>query len=183
MSWSNFKLALLPAMQSYAYGNSMSAFANSFTLAYDSAIRAGGETISRVPIATANVSGMQTLLESLLTQTQRSNGPNLLQIIGPAIVTYWTGATLLPLPPILPPPGAIKSVSTTQAIVINPGQWSPIDVLPNNNSNLFLDTFITSARIHLSTISGTYFVTAAYPSPTGAIIAPGVVPWSGYVVP
>jgi hypothetical protein len=183
MSWTNFKSSLLPAMQAHSYGRSLSGFASSFTLAYDAAIRAGGETISKVPIATANTAGMQSSLEALLTQTQKSNRPNFLQIVGPAIITYWTGATLLPIPPIPPPPGAIKSIATTQAIVINPGQWTPIDIPPNNDSNLFLDAFITAARIHLSTLTGMYFVSALYPAPPATIVAPGVVPWTGYIVP
>ena len=183
MSWSTFKSNLLPAMQSHSYGRSFETFAASFTLSYDLAVRLGGETISKVPIAAGNPSGMQSTLTNLLRQTQNSSSPNLLQIVGPAIITYWSGATLLPIPPIIPPPGAIASVATTQAPVINPGTWTPIDVPPNNDSNLFLDAFITSAKIHLSTISGMYFVMATYPSPTGAIVAPGIVPWTGYVIP
>lgn len=183
MSWGTFKSSLLPSMQSHAYGSNFESFAASFAFAYDSAVRAGGETVSKVPIAVGNLSGMQSLLTSLLRQTQQSRQPNLLQIIGPAIVTYWTGATLMPIPPIIPPPGAIASVATTSAIVISPGSWTPIDVPPNNDSSIFLDAFINSAKIHLSTLTGMYFVMATYPSPTGAIVAPGVVPWNGYIIP
>jgi hypothetical protein len=183
MSWATFKSSLLPSMQSHTYGRSFQSFANAFTLAYDSAIRGGGETVSRIPISTGNTAGMQSTLNGLLQQTQMSRSPNLLQIIGPAIITYWTGATLMPIPPIIPPPGAIASVATLQAPVISPGSWSPLDIPPNNNSNLFLDAFITSAKIHLSTLNGMYFVSATYPAPTGVIIAPGIVPWTGYIVP
>lgn len=181
MSWSTFKSSLLPAMKSHSYGNSMSQFANAFTIAYDATIRVGGETVSRVPVAKTNVSGMRSTLTSLLQQTQRARNPNLLQVIGPAVITYWTGATLLPIPPIIPPAGAIASIATTQAIVINPGTWSPIDVPPNNDSEIFLNAFISAAQIHLSTLSGMYFVIAQYPPP--APPAPGVVPWTGYIVP
>jgi len=183
MSWNTFKSSLLPSMQSHSYGRNFQAFANAFVLAYDSTIRAGGETVSKIPIASGNTSGMKSTLIGLLQQTQSSRSPNLLQIIGPAVITYWSGASLLPIPPIIPPPGAIASVATTQAPIISPGTWSPIDVPPNNDSNVFLNAFIASANIHLSTINGMYFVMATYPSPTGAIVAPGVVPWTGYVVP
>jgi hypothetical protein len=183
MSWNAFKSALLPAMQSHSYGRSFENFGQAFTFAYDSTVRLGGETVSKVPIAQGNSSAMQMQLISLLRQTQQSNSPNLLQIIGPAIITYWTGASLMPIPPIIPPPGAIASIATNQAPVINPGTWSPIDVPPNNDSNVFLDAFIASAKIHLSTLSGIYFVSATYPAPTGAIVGPGVVPWTGYIIP
>ncbi len=181
MSWSVFKATLLPAMQSQAFGNNMAGFAKSFALAYDTAIKAGKETVSPIPLMKGNVTAMEAQIVGLLSQTQQSNSLTLLDIIGAAVITYWTGGLMMPIPPIIPPPGAIKSIALTQGLVLNPGVWTPIPVLPNNNPSVFLDTFINAAKIHLSTVSGLYIVLAQYPPP--APPAPGVIPWSGYIVP
>ena len=181
MSWSAFKATLLPAMQSHAFGNNMAGFAKAFTLAYDTAIKSGKETISPIPLMKGNTSGMEAMILALLTQTQKSNSVTLFDVIGPAIITYWTGGLMMPIPPIIPPAGAIKSIALTQGIVLNPGTWTPIPVPANNNSSIFLDAFIAAARIHLTTVSGLYIVLAQYPPP--APPAPGVIPWSGYIVP
>lgn len=181
MSWSAFKSTLLPAMQSHAFGNNMAGFAKTFTLAYDTAIKAGKETVSPIPLMKGNTSAMEAQLILFLSQTQKSNSTTLLDVIGPAIISYWTGGLLMPIPPIIPPPGAIKSIALTQGLVLNPGSWTPIPVPPSNNSSIFLDAFITAAKIHLSTVSGLYIVLAQYPPP--APPAPGVIPWVGYIVP
>lgn len=181
MSWSTFKSTILPLMQSNAFGNNIAGFAKTFTLAYDIAVKSGKETISPIPLMKGNTSAMEAQIIALMTQTQRSNSVTLLDIIGPAIITYWTGGIMMPIPPIVPPPGAIKSIALTQGIVLNPGTWTPIPVPPNNNPSTFLDAFITSAKIHLTTISGMYVVLAQYPPP--APPAPGVIPWVGYQIP
>jgi hypothetical protein len=65
-------------------------------------------------------------------------------------------------------------------LVISTGKWTPLPVLPNTNSNTFLDAFINSANIHLSTLSGIFTVLAQYPPP--APPATGIVNWTGYKV-
>ena len=91
MSWSVFKATLLPAMQSQAFGNNMAGFAKSFALAYDTAIKAGKETVSPIPLMKGNVTAMEAQIVGLLSQTQQSNSLTLLDVIGPAVITYWTG--------------------------------------------------------------------------------------------
>lgn len=181
MSWNTFKSTLLPTMQSNLFGNNISGFAKTFTTAYDVAIKSGKETISPIPLFKGNASVMESQLVAFLTQTQTSRALTLLDIIGPAIISYWTGGLMMPLPPIPPAPGAIKNITLTQGIVLNPGTWTPFPVPPNNNPSVFLDAFITSAKLHLTTVSGLYVVLAQYPPP--APPAPGVLPWVGYVVP
>ena len=181
MSWTIFKSTLLPAMQSHAFGNNIAGFAKTFTLAYDTAVKAGKEMISPIPVMKGNTAAMEAQIVTLLSQTQKSNSLTLLEVIGPAIISYWTGALMASIPPLPPAPGAIKNISLTQGLVLNPGVWTPIPVPPNNNPSIFLDAFISSAKIHLMTVSGLYIVLAQYPPP--APPAPGVLPWSGYVVP
>jgi hypothetical protein len=181
MSWTTFKSTLLPAMQSNLFGNNINGFAKAFTTAYDIAIKSGKETINPIPLLKGNPAAMEAQLISFLTQTQMSKSLTLLDVIGPAIISYWAGGTMAPIPPLIPAPGAIANIVLTQGTVLNPGTWSPIPVPPNNDSSVFLNAFITAAKIHLSTVSGLYVVLAQYPPP--APPAPGVLPWSGYVVP
>ena len=84
-------------------------------------------------------------------------------------------------PPMIPAPGSIKNIVTTTGIVLKPGNWTSTKVPPNNNPEQFLNSFINSAKIHLTTVSGIYSVIAQYPPP--APPAPGIVNWTGYKVP
>lgn len=181
MSWSIFKSTILTQMESNAFGNNIDGFAKAFTLAYDTAVKSGKEIVNPIPIARGNTIVMEEQLKLLLKQTQLSKSTTLLQIIGPCIIAYWTGATMQPIPPIIPAPGAIKNIALINGVVLNPGVWTPIVVPPNNNSSIFLNAFIASAKIHLTTVSGLYTVLAQYPPP--APPAPGVLNWTGYLIP
>ena len=181
MSWSVFKSTLLPAMQSYAYGSDMSAFSKAFTTSYDLAIKSGGDIVNGIPLISGNKQLMEATLTSLLLQTQLSKTTTLLDVIGPAVIAYWAGAKLSLFPsPSIPAIGAIKNISTTTAIVLSPGNWTPLPAIPNNDINMFLDTFIQSATLHLMTVSGIFLVIAQYPPP--APPAPAIINWSGYTI-
>ena len=182
MSWSTFKSTLLPVMQNNTYGADLEKFGAAFTLAYDAAIKSGGDTINHVPLINGNKLLMQQTLVNLLKQTQKAKVLTFLEVVGPAVMAYWVGAKLSNVPPpLIPAPGAIKNISTTNAIVLNPGMWTINKVAPNNNPEQFLNAFIMSAKSHLMSVSGIFVVTAQYP-PFGSP-APGVLPWSGYTVP
>ena len=73
MAWSTFKSIMLPAMQSYTFGNSLENFAKQLTSAYDISIKTGRTTITNIPLATGNTAGMESTLISLLTSTKFSN--------------------------------------------------------------------------------------------------------------
>jgi len=181
MSWSTFKGTMLPAMQSLAYGRNSAGFAKSFTLAYDTAIKLGGKTlVTNIPIMRGNTTIMETTLNSLISTVSLSKSTTLLDVIGPAVISYWTGAILMIIPPLLPAPGSIANISVTSAIVLNPGTWTSFPVPANNNSMVFLNAFISSAKLHLTTISGMHFMISQYPPP--APPAPSILPWSGYNV-
>jgi hypothetical protein len=182
MSWSTFKSILLPAMQSNAYGNDINGFAKTFTMAYDTAVKGGGDTINKIPIMKGNTELMENMLVMLLTQTQLSTTTTFLEVVGPAILAYWGGSQLALIPtPIIPAIGSIKNISTINASVLSPGSWQSIPVIPNNNTSIFLDAFIMAAKVHLSTVSGIFSVIAQYPFP--APPAPGIINWNGYYIP
>jgi hypothetical protein len=181
MSWATFKSTLLTQMQSGMFGNNMDAFAKAFTMAYDMSVKTGGDSISRIPMIKGNTTLMEQNLKLFLNQTQKSDSLTLLDVIGPAIISYWGGGMMANFPPpLIPAPGALQNIVTVQGMVISPGVWNPIVVQPNSDSQQFLDMFINSAKLHLTTISGMFVVTAQYPPP--APPAPGVVMWNGYTI-
>lgn len=181
MSWNTFKSTLLPTMQSNVYGNNIAGFSKLFTTSYDIVIKTGFDSLNKVPLAKGNTILMESTLTSLLLQTQLSTTLTFLDVVGPAIIGYWVGAELSHFPPpMIPAIGTIKNISTLSAIVLSPGVWTPLPVVPNNNSSIFLDAFISSAKIHLTTVSGIFSVIGQYPPPAPA--APAILPWSGYNV-
>jgi hypothetical protein len=184
MPWSKFKDTILNQMNANASGGSgdLDAFAKLFAETYDAAIKSGKDMINPIPIGKGNVDKMQEVLSALLKQTQKSTGLTLLDVVGPAVIVYWTGARMQSaIPPNIPAPGSIKNIVTITGLVLNPGVWTPLPVPPNNNTSIFLDAFINAAKIHLTTVSGLYVVLAQYPPP--APPAAGIVNWSGYKVP
>ena len=181
MSWGTFKSTLLPQMQNNSY-KSISEFAKAFTFAYDVAVKSGTDPLNKVPLLKGNPILMQESIIQFLEQTQKAKVLTFLEVVGPAVIIYWIGAKMSPFPPpMIPAPGAIKNLVTTSGLVLSPGSWTPIKVPPNNNPEQFLNAFINSAKIHLTTVSGIYSVLAQYPPP--APPAPGVIKWSGYKIP
>jgi hypothetical protein len=183
-AWSSFKQTLKLQMESFSYGNDSSAFAKAFTQAYDTAIKQGGDTLNQIPLLVGNTTAMEQTLAACLLEIQLSSNKTLLDIIGRAIIAYWSGQSLLQgPPPIIPAIGTISNITNNQSIVLNagtPGDWTVIPVPPSKSSDQFLNSFVTSAKLHLSTVSGFFIVTAQYPPP--APPAPGIVNWSGYTV-
>lgn len=180
MSWSSFKSNLESGMKSGLYNKSLEGFAKAFTINYDITIKSGREPINSIPVFKGNVQAMEAQLISIMRQIQSSKTTTLLEVIGPSIITYWTGAKMLQIPPIIPAPGALKNIVMIDGSVLDPGVWTPTKVPPNNNPSIFLNAFINCAKLHLSTVKGTYTVLAQYPPPTPP--APGVLPWSSYLV-
>jgi hypothetical protein len=179
MSWSSFKSTMSSPMKSWAYGKNMDGFAALFATAYDTSIKTGRSTVTSIPIMRGNKSAMESALKGYLNSTQKSNSTTLLQVIGPAVIAYWSGAMLMQIPPSIPCPGSIVNTSVTAAPVLSPGSWSPITVPPNNDPMIFLNAFCAAATIHLTTVSGLHNCICLYPGspPTPG---PGVLPWTGY---
>lgn len=180
MSWTNFKNRILLNMQTNAFGKDIDGFAKEFTSAYDIAIKSGFDIIHNVSVVKGNTDLMETTLIGLMKQTQLSKNKSLLEVIGPAIISYWIDVEFSKIPPVIPAIGAIKNLVGIDGYVISTGQWTPLPVLPNNDSNIFLDSFINSAKLHLSTLSGIYVVLAQYTPPTPP--APAIINWTGYNV-
>jgi hypothetical protein len=159
-------------------------FAYNLTNEYDKLVTNAGKTlIGGVGLQSGNFSVMQSLLFTLLGKTESDINGDLLRDIGPSVQSYWLGARLKRFPPpTIPCIGAVQNISTTTAINLFPGVWTPIIVPPLFESvSPFLLNFIISANLHLLTISGLFVCNCAYPPP--APPAPGVLPYVGYFVP
>ncbi len=180
MPWSLFESSMEQLMSNHVYGTDMDGWAKQFTNNYNMAIMTGGDLISNIKVLKGNTTGMESILKLKLKSVQPSTTITLLDVIGPAIQMYWTGATMqLFPPPKIPAPGALKNTATLQGLVTNPGVWTPLPVQPNTNSKIFISAFKSAATAHLMTISGQFIVTAIYP-PNVPLI--GIVPWVGYKV-
>ena len=182
MPWSSFKSSMASVMSNWTFGNSMAGWAAKLTTEYDMAVKSGKTNVTGIPLQQGQKSAMQSLLISELATQQLSKSKTLLDICGPAVVAYWTGAKIMPIPPGIPCPGTITNVSVIVAPVTNPGHWTSIPNLPCNNVNIWLDEFIMCAKLHMLTVSGLHNCISLYP---GAPPPPGpcTEPWSGYTVP
>ena len=180
MSWNRFKQELLPQMNGLQFGRDSKRFARAITRSYDSTIKSGNSNLTMIPLSKGNTKGMEDTIVQLLQSTTFSKNKTLLDVIGPAVLQYWSGASLFLLPPLLPAPKTIKNILVTSAPILSVGKWTKIPVGPNVNSEIFLNAFIQSAKIHLTTIKGTHFCISQYPPP--APPAPAVLPFVGYYV-
>lgn len=157
-------------------------FAQSLAEEYDKVVKSGFTLIggNGTSVLRGNKELMQANLIRILSSTKLDKNGDLLRDIGPAIQTYWVGATLSKSPPTVPTPGAIKNIITVEGLVIFPGVWTPISIPPMNSVSPWLLNFILSASLHLLTLSGLFITTSQYPPPMPP--APGVLPWVGYFV-
>ena len=182
MPWGSFKSAMAGVMSNWTYGQSMEGWAAKLTSEYDKAVKSGKSNGTSIPLQMGQTGAMQGLLVSELHSQQQSKTKTLIDICGPAVVAYWTGAMLQSIPPGPPCPGTLSNVSVIVAPVTSPGSWSPIPNLPCNDVNIWLDEFISCAKSHMLTTAGIHNEISLYPGspPTPA---PCVQSWSGYTVP
>ena len=192
MSWGIFASNMKRYMVNQA-GITMNTFAKKLTTEYDACIRRGIQGINLCSIQKGNTELMESLVLIALTKclSIRSK-PNqlittspILKELGNAVKGYWTGATLNPFPiPPIPAPGSIQNIVVSQNICVNPGSWIvQFELPPVGSPNFFINSFILVAQIHLITLKGMIYTTSLYPSAPSPIPGPGVINWSGYVVP
>jgi len=182
MPWGSFKSAMAGVMSNHTFGNSMEGWAAKLTSEYDMAVKTGKTNVTGIVLSKGQNSAMQGLLISELHSQQQSKTKTLIEICGPAIIAYWTGASISLIPPAIPCIPTILNVSVVGAPVTNAGSWTPIPNAPCNNVNIWLDEFILCAKQHMLTVSGLHNTISLYPG-SPPFPAPCVQPWSGYTVP
>lgn len=171
INWSTFKDNLKSYFSSYIATDSSTA-AEYIALQYDLAMKQGGD----IPYGNFVVNGNRDLMTTLLKSAfntgygVKSGTYNSLDAISKALVGYWVGATLSFA---IPPPGSIGIVQNT---VLNTGNATGIVTPPTNEFDTWINMFITMARLHLLSISGTTI--AIVSTPAGPVPTP--FPWQGY---
>lgn len=185
MSWSLFKTNIKRRWDRPDTINNIDEVAELWANEYDAAIKRGRDSLHFVTIQQGNKSGMQSLFRLGLQMGRLSSSPsfNLVNEFGKGVITYWTGATLQLAPiPAIPAPGSIQNIAVTSNLVTLPGTWTPAPPIPpSSTTDVFIDVFITTATIHLTTVQGIVNTISLYPG-APPVPGPGVLPWSGYTV-
>ena len=192
MSWGLFASNMKRYMANPIGVASLQVFAKKLTMEYDACIRRGIQGINLCSIQKGNTQLMEALTIVALLKCFALQKPGkplptspILKELGNAVKGYWTGATLNPFPiPPIPAPGAIQNIVVTNNLCINPGTWIvQFELPPVESPNFFINSFILVSQIHLLTLKGMIYTTSMYPAAPSPVPAPGVINWSGYVVP
>lgn len=185
MSWGLFKIGMKSRMQ-FSDFKSVEDFADLFVNQYDLCIKRGRDNVTLNSVIKGNTELMKsTLINVLYSNTQKTTNESYftnISDIGKAVIVYWTGVELGKIPPLIPAPGTIANVSVTSNSVINPGKW-PVQITPviaSTTPDMFLNTFVMYASLHLQSISGICNTISQYPPP--AATGPAVLPWQGYTI-
>lgn len=166
-------------------------FAKQFTQAYNNTMLLGTVTTRgfgglNLPVQKGNVELMEKMmiLASSIALTKSETGQHsFLKDIGQSIIGYWSGATLVQIPPQIPAIGSFQNISLTSGVCSNPGQWpnTPSEQ-PTTASENFIDLFISYAQIHLTTLQFSCTTTSLYPGFPLVPPSPGFINLVGYMI-
>jgi LAS superfamily LD-carboxypeptidase LdcB len=184
MSWSQFKDEVGSRMKEANWKTS-DEWAKFFTKKYDECIKRGTDLSGKNPVLKGNTELMeQTLINAgniaLAAKTPAFYG-TYLNLIGQAVIGYWSTATLQKMStPLIPAPGTILNLQVTNNYCTNPGKFIGTPTPPTKEVDSFLSSFISAATIHLTTISGTTELISQYIPPLP--IGPAIATWTGYKI-
>jgi|SaaInlV_125m_DNA_1040241.scaffolds.fasta_scaffold00496_8 hypothetical protein len=186
MSFNTFKANMENYMTNQGGIGAFTDFAKKITQEYNMCILRGFQDTNMIPLSAGNTAGMEALVViACATALSKSDGLHTFaDDIGKGVVAFWTGATLtVGIPPIIPATGAIQNITTTAAVCMNPGAWSPIGPLSNTNeTSTFLSLLAAGMQTHLTTTVFMYSTISIYPGAPPPV-APGVLIHPAYLVP
>lgn len=191
MAFDSFKTIMKSYMDNPNGVKSKEDFAKQFTQAYNNSILLGSVVTkgfggSPLPLQKGNVQLMETMMilacSNAFTKSQTGQH-SWLTDIGKAVVGYWSGATLVQIPPQIPAVGSFQNIALNSGIVSNPGKWpdTPPEQ-PTDSSENFLDLFISYAQIHLTTVQFSCTTLSLYPGFPLIPALPGFINLTGYQV-
>jgi hypothetical protein len=185
MSWAQFENDVVNKMEANGL-KSPEEFAKFFAKKYDECIKSGVDLVTKNKIQKSGVALMEELIKLTLISAGAATTTGVYDTyfnsFGNSVIAYWTGATLeTTLTPLQPAYGSNYNIGVTTNTVTFPGTWPQAAVPPMKNPKIFVKTFITFAKIHLSTISGFCQTTSAFTIYN--IILSGYLVWQGYKVP
>lgn len=155
---------------------------------YDAAVKRGKDFINLESVQTGNVEIMKTLFRAALLKgltTPPGVDFSLVNEFGNGVKAYWAGAQMNPFPiPLIPAPGSIQNIQVNSNIVTNVGTW-PIypPIKPAQKQIIMVNMFVLAAVVHLFSIGGFIQTTSLYPSAPSPVPAPGIISWTGYLIP
>ncbi len=187
MSWSLFKLNILRQTKP-SRNLDIEQVSTIWSDEYDAAVKRGKDFLNMESVQKGNKTLMKSLFKVALLKGLASppgQDFSLVNEFGNGVRAYWAGAQMNPFPiPLIPAPGSIQNIVVNSNIVSNIGTWPMYPPLkPANKQEMMVNMFILAALIHLFSIGGIIQTTSLYPSAPTPIPAPGVIVWTGYLVP
>ena len=189
MSWSLFKTNVLRKTNPNTNPSlNIDEVANVWAEEYDAAIKRGKDFINFESIEAGNLELMKTIFKvALLKGLATPPGVNfsLPNEFGNGVTAYWVGAQMRPFPiPLIPAPGSIQNIAVNSNVAVTPGTWPLYPPLkPARTREVIVNMFILAAVVHLFSVGGIIQTTSLYPSVPSPIPGPGVISWTGYLVP
>ena len=189
MSWSLFKANILRKTNPNNNPSlNINEVATIWAEEYDACIKRGKDFINLESVQTGNVEIMKTLFRVALLKglaTPPGVDFSLVNEFGNGVKAYWTGAQMNPFPiPLIPSPGSIQNISVTSNIALNPGTWPIYPPLkPARKQETMVNMFILAAVVHLFSVGGIIQTTSLYPSAPTPVPGPGIINWTGYLIP
>ena len=189
MSWSLFKANILRKTNPVSNPSlNINEVATIWAEEYDACVKRGKDFINFESVQSGNLELMKTLFRVALLKgliTPPGVDFSLVNEFGNGVKAYWAGAQMRPFPlPLIPAPGSIQNLAVNSNVVINVGTWPLYPPLkPARKQEMMVNMFILAAVIHLFSIGGIIQTTSLYPSAPSPIPAPGVISWTGYLIP
>lgn len=189
MSWSLFKRNILRKTNPVNNPTlNVNEVATIWAEEYEAVVKRGRDFINLEVIQTGNFEIMRNLFRAALLKaltTPPGTPFSLVNEFGNGVKAYWAGAQMRPFPiPIIPAPGSIQNLQVNSNVVTNVGVW-PIypPIKPASKQIIMVNMFVLAAIVHLFSIGGIIQTTSLYPSAPSPVPAPGVIPWTGYLIP
>ncbi len=158
MSWSVFKAKCNVLTGSPHVTKEL--FAQTLADAYHTCVSLHFDSLTAAGVLTNNAPKLPLLYQQILSTCSANlashQDVDFLKQIGPAIVSYWTGLS------ILGPTGTVT--------ITSPGQWQNTKVPPNTDFQIILNAFMIASRTHIISLQGIY---------VSSVVAGVTSPWSG----
>ena len=189
MSWSLFKRNILRKTNPNKNPSlNMNEVATIWSDEYDAVVKRGKDFLNMESVQKGNKELAKALFQIALLKglaTPPGVDFSLVNEFGNGVKAYWVGAQMNPFPiPLIPAPGTIQNIAVNSNIALKPGTWPMYPPLkPARKQVIMVNMFILAATVHLFSVGGIIQTTSLYPSAPSPIPSPGVISWTGYLIP
>ena len=189
MSWSLFKRNILRKTNPNNNPSlNINEVATIWSDEYDAVVKRGKDFLNMESVQKGNKELTKVLFQVALLKglaTPPGVDFSLVNEFGNGVKAYWVGAQMNPFPiPLIPAPGTIQNIAVNSNIALKPGTWPMYPPLkPARKQVIMVNMFILAATVHLFSVGGIIQTTSLYPSAPSPIPSPGVISWTGYLIP